>query len=67
MGLREVIFCRWELTQGVVSWVAWEGKVWLFIKVRRWDFFLKLRNNVFGGVGWGGWRKGVGIFPFVIW
>jgi len=48
-----------------VSLVAWEGKVWLFFKVGRWDVFNFLRNYFFGGVGWGGWRKGVGIFGFV--
>jgi hypothetical protein len=52
--------------------VAWEGEVWLFFKVGMWDFFNFQRNYFFGRVGWGGWRKGVGIiifvvFSFVIW
>jgi hypothetical protein len=29
----------WELTQRFVSWVAWEGEVWLFLKVGNWGFF----------------------------
>jgi hypothetical protein len=53
-----------ELTQGFVSWVAQEGEVWFILKVGRWDFFLNSRNYFFGGVGWGGWRKGVGLFYF---
>jgi len=43
----------WGLTQKVVSWVAWEGEVWLFFKVGRWDFKNIIRNYSFGGVGWG--------------
>jgi hypothetical protein len=42
--------------------VAWEGEVWLFLKVGRWDFFNFLRNFFFGGVGRGGWKKGLGVF-----
>ncbi len=56
----------WELTQRFVSSVAWEGKVWLFLKVKRWDVLKILRNYFFGGVGWGGWIKGVGIFVFCL-
>jgi len=37
--------------------VAWEGKVWLFLKARRWDFKKFPRNYSFGGVEWGVWRK----------
>jgi hypothetical protein len=48
----------WGLTQGFVSWVAWEGEVWLILKVGRWDFLNCPRNLFFGGVGWGGWKKG---------
>ncbi len=29
------------------------------------EFFLFFKEFFFGGVGWGGWRKGVGIFGFV--
>jgi len=53
--------------------VAHEGEVWLIIKVGRWDFFNFPRNYFFGGVGWGDWRKGVGLFfsflllSFVTW
>ncbi len=62
----------WGLTQGFVSWVAREGEVRLIIKVGRWDFFNFPRNLFFGGVGWGGWKKGVGLFfsllfSFVTW
>ncbi len=40
MGLGEVVFfLGWVVSQGVVSWVAWEGKVWLFFKVGRRGFF----------------------------
>ncbi len=58
--------------QRVVSWVAWEGEVWLFSKVGRWDFFNFPRNYSFSGVGRGVWRKWMGIFfffifSFVIW
>jgi len=36
MGLGEMnFFWGWGLTQGVVSWVAPEGEVWLFFKVGR--------------------------------
>ncbi len=49
----------WGLSQRVVSWVAWKGKVWLFLKVGRWDFKKILRNNVLvvwdGVVGERGW------------
>jgi len=52
----------------VVSWVVWEGEVWLFFKAGRWDFFNFSRNYSFGGVGWGVWRKRMGMFfSFVIW
>jgi hypothetical protein len=44
--------------------VAWEGEVWLFFKVGRWDLNFFSTNYYFGGVGWGGWRMGVGIFLF---
>ncbi len=54
----------WGLSQRVVSWVAWEGEVWLFFKTRKWDFFNFQRNYSFGGVGWGVWRKHVGMFFF---
>jgi hypothetical protein len=47
-----------------VSLVAWEGKVWLFFKVRRRDFFNFLRNYSFGGVGWRVWRKWMGFSFF---
>jgi hypothetical protein len=47
-------------------WVAWEGEVCLFPKVGRWGSFCFLRNYFFGGVGWVGWRKGVGIFLLFI-
>ncbi len=42
--------------------MAWEGEVWLFLKVGRWDLKNNSRDYFFGGVGWGGWGKGVGIF-----
>ncbi len=42
--------------------MAWEGEVWLFFKVEKWDFKFFPRNYSFGGVGWGVWRKGVGFF-----
>ncbi len=45
--------------------MAWEGKFWLFLKVGRWDLKKIPRNYFFGGVGWGGWRKGVGIYLFI--
>jgi hypothetical protein len=52
-------FWGWGLIQRVVSWVAWKGKVWLFLKVGRWDFKKILRNNVLvlwdGVVGERGW------------
>jgi hypothetical protein len=51
------LFLGWGLTQRVISWVAWEGEVWLFFKVGRWDFKKIPRNYSFGGVGWGLWRK----------
>jgi hypothetical protein len=63
-GLGYVIFLGWGLTERVVSWVAWEGEIWLFFKTRRWDFFNFMRNYSFGGVGWGVWRKWVGIILF---
>jgi hypothetical protein len=33
----EIVDCfwGWKLTQRAVSWVAWEGKVWLFFKAKR--------------------------------
>jgi hypothetical protein len=51
------LFLGWGLTQRVISWVAWEGEVWLFFKVGRWDLKKIPRNYSFGGVGWGLWRK----------
>jgi hypothetical protein len=50
----------WGLTQRVDSWVAWEGKVWLFFETRRWDLFLIFQriillvvwDGVFGKNGW---------------
>jgi len=45
------LFLLWGLTQKVVSWVAWEGEVWLFFKVGRWDFSNFPSNYSFGGVG----------------
>jgi hypothetical protein len=53
------------ITQRVVSWVAWEGKVLLFSEARRWDFFNFPKNYYFGGVRWGVWRKWMGIFFLV--
>jgi hypothetical protein len=52
----------WGLTQKVVSWVAWEGEVWLFLKARKWHFSNFSRNYSFGGVGWGVWRKQLSFF-----
>jgi hypothetical protein len=46
--------------------VAWGGKDWLFLKVGRWGFLIFLINYFFGGVGWGGWRKKVGIYIFLL-
>jgi len=45
-----------------VSWVAWEGEVWLFFKVRMWEFFNFRRNYSFGGVGWVVGERGWGGF-----
>jgi hypothetical protein len=43
----------WGLSQGVVSWVAWQKKVCLFFKVGRLGvFFCFSRNSFFGDVGW---------------
>jgi len=64
IGIGEFVL-GWGLTQSVVSWVAWEGEVWLFFKTRRWDFFNFPRNYFLGGVGWGVWRKWMGIFLFL--
>ncbi len=36
----------------------------MFLKVIRFNFSSFSRNNFFGGVGRGGWRKEVGIFFF---
>ncbi len=47
------LFLVWGLTQKVVSWVAWEGEVWLFFKVGRWDLKKFPSNYSFGGVGLG--------------
>ncbi len=51
-----LIFLGWGLTQKVVSW---KGKVWLFFKARRWDFFnfpriilLVVWDGVFGENRW---------------
>ncbi len=65
-------FCLgWGQTWKVFSWVAWEGKVWLFFKARRWDLKFFPRNYSFGSVRWGVWRKWMSIFFlfyfFVIW
>jgi hypothetical protein len=49
----------WWLIQRFVSWVAWEGKVWLFFKVRRWDF-LNFPRNFFWWCEMGWLEKGVG-------
>ncbi len=46
--------------------MAWEGEVWLFLEVGRWDFFNFPRNYFFGGVGWGGWKKGLDIYIFFV-
>jgi hypothetical protein len=43
--------------------VAWEGEVWLFFKaLKKVRFKKNSRNYSFGGVGWGVWRKWMGIF-----
>ncbi len=52
----------WGLTQQFVSWVAWEGEVWLFLNVGRWDFFNFPKNYFFGGVGWVVGKRGGSIF-----
>ncbi len=52
-------FLGWGLTQRFVSWVAWEGEVWLFLKV---GLKNKSRNYSFGSVGWGVWRRQMGIY-----
>jgi hypothetical protein len=54
----------WGLTQRAVSWVAWEGKVWLFFKVGKWDLKNFPRNYSYGGVRWGVWRKRTVFFFF---
>jgi hypothetical protein len=54
----------WGLTQRAISWVAWEGEVWLFFKAGRWDLKFFSRNYSFGGVGLGVWIKHAGIFSF---
>jgi hypothetical protein len=38
------MFLGWGLIQRFVSWVAWEGEVWLFLKVGRWDIFNFSKN-----------------------
>ncbi len=43
---RGEFFWGWGLTQRFVSWVEWEGEVWLFFKVGRWDF-KKIPRNCF--------------------
>jgi len=48
---RDDLFLGWGLTQGVVSWVAGEGEVWLFLNVGRWAFFCFLRNYFFWWCG----------------
>jgi hypothetical protein len=66
------LYLGWGLTQGFVSWVAWEGEVWLIFKVGRWDFKIIPRNYFFRSVGCDGWKKvgggggggGVGFFFF---
>jgi len=58
----------WGQTQRFVSWVAWEGEVWLFLKEARWDLKEKSWNYFFGGVEWGvvGERGLIFYFSFVI-
>jgi hypothetical protein len=46
--------------------VAWKAEVWLFFKVGRWDFFDFSRNYISDGVGWGGWKKEVYIYIYII-
>ncbi len=59
MGLEEVIFLGGgELLSKGFFWVAWEGEVWSFLKIRRLRFFWFSKNFFFGDVGWGDWRKG---------
>ncbi len=61
LSQRKFILRDWErgnflgigLTQRFVSWVAWVGEIWLFLKVGRWDFFNFSRNYFLGGVGLG--------------
>ncbi len=48
---RNEFYLGWGLTQWFVSWVAREGKVWLILKVGRWDFKIFPKNCFFGGVG----------------
>jgi len=48
------------------------GRSLVIFQSRKVEFFLFFKDFfIFGGVGWGGWRKGVGIFlfyfSFVIW
>ncbi len=52
-------------TQRFVYWVAWKGKVWLFLKIGRWDFLFFLQNYFFGGVKWGVVREMGLIFYFL--
>jgi hypothetical protein len=48
VGLEEVIFLGdGGLSQGVVFWVAWGGKVWSFFKVGRLGFFLFFKKLLF--------------------
>ncbi len=56
---RSEFYLGWGLTQGFVSWVAWEGEIWLILKVGRWDLqtfqgiiFLVVWDGVVGKRGW---------------
>ncbi len=42
------------------------GKSLVIFQNKRWDFFNFPRNYFFGGVGWGGWKNGVGIYNFCL-
>jgi hypothetical protein len=54
-------------TNPKVCFLGGMGKGSLFVfKVGRWDFFNFSRNVFFGGVGWDGWKKGVGIYIYII-
>jgi hypothetical protein len=64
IGIGE-FFGGWGLTQKVIFWVAWEGEVWLIFKAWSCNFFNFPRNYSFGGVGWGVWRKRMGMFFFL--